>query len=80
MAGKPQLKFLKKVLHLVDNLPCPEGVEGEKDKKYQRFSLPQSAALTAPSSEGAMIGTPIKHTDKYEFDISFRFGILVQRR
>ena len=54
MAGKPQLKFLKKVLHLVDNLP-PEGPdEGGNGEVLMPFSPHQSAALTASPQGEAM--------------------------
>ena len=36
--------------------------EGEKNKNYQQFSLPQSASLTAPSSEGALLVHPPNRT------------------
>ena len=35
------------------------------------FSLPQSASLTAPSSEGALIGASDKQHDKLEFEVLF---------
>ena len=36
--------------------------EGEKNKNYQQFSLPQSASLTAPSPEGALLVHPPNRT------------------
>ena len=42
--------------------------EGEKNKAFRQFSLPQSPLATAPSSEGAMRSASIKQSDKYEFD------------
>ena len=41
--------------------------EGEKDKVFKRFSLPQSPLATAPSSEGAIRSASIKRSDKSEF-------------
>ena len=43
--------------------------EGEKNKAFREFSLPQSPLATAPSSEGAMRSASIKGRDKVEFVI-----------